>query len=383
VLYFRSHATRIESSRRLVIPVNQPILLVGSIPGGDAESVFRACGPALGEHVIAIPDGETGLRRVWVNFIAASVLNTHPSIRSVSQPKPVGSIENEWRTEAEAFVPSSFDDMWFFVVEPSVETIEIDRLGYADHAIASYDIFKRLKGEGVISSGVRFQVSLPLAESGIRWFLASKRDYDIVKPAYDAALKREITAILKAIPNEDLLIQWDVCMEVLAADLDDYTGQPPLGYPLDGEPIERWEAALADMSPLIPEATKLGLHLCYGDLGHAHMVEPADLTRSVEMANRGCLAAQRRIDYVHMAVPRDRKDSAYFAPLKNLDIGDATPVLGLVHHTDGEAGTRERIAQAKAILPQFSIATECGFGRRPQEQIPELLDIHCRVLDAL
>ena len=61
------------------------------------------------------------------------------------------------------------------------------------------------------------------------------------------------------------------------------------------------------------------------------------------------------------------------------------PALGehVIAIPDGEAGTRERIAQAKAILPQFSIATECGFGRRPQEQIPELLDIHCRVLDAL
>jgi hypothetical protein len=376
-------ATGSNPLRRLLVAIDQPILLVGSIPGDDAEAVFRACGPALGEHVRAIPDGETGLRRVWVNFIAATVLNTHPSIRSVSQPKPVGSIANEWRTEAEAFVPSSFEDMWFFVVDPTVESIEFERLGYADHAIASYDIFKRLKGEGVISLGVRFQVSLPLAESAIRWFLAGKRDYDIVKPAYDAALKREIVAITEAIPPEDLLVQWDVCMEVLAAELDDHTGQPPLGYPLDGNPIERWETALSEMSPLLPEAVKLGLHLCYGDLGHAHMVEPADLARSVEMGNRGCLAAGRHVDYVHMAVPRDRKDSGYFGPLKNLDIGNTTLILGLVHHTDGEAGTRERIAQAKAVLPHFGIATECGFGRRPQAQIPDLLDIHCRVLDAL
>ena len=137
------------------------------------------------------------------------------------------------------------------------------------------------------------------------------------------------------------------------------------------------------MSMLIPAQCQLGLHLCYGDLGHVHMVEPQDLARSVGMANHGCRAAGRRVDYVHMAVPRDRKDAAYFAPLQEWDIGDCTTVLGLVHHTDGEAGTRERIAQAKAVLPNFAIATECGFGRRPKEQIPELLNIHCRVLDAL
>lgn len=365
------------------MPLEQPILLVGSIPGENTEAVFRSCGPALGDHVCAMPDGETGIRRVWVTYIAAKVFDTHPHLEAINRPKPIGSIENEWRTEAESFVPSSFDDLWFFVVDPNVDSIEIEKLGYADYALASYETFKQLKQDGVIAENVRFQVSLPLAESGIRWFLAGKRDYDIVKPAYDKVLKREIAAILAAIPHDELLIQWDVCMEVLAADLDDFTGQPPLGYKLDEEPLARWEKALSEMSPLIPEAVKLGLHLCYGDLGHEHMVEPKDLAHSVNMANRGCSAAGRRIDYVHMAVPRDRKDAAYFAPLKDLDVGDTTPVLGLVHHTDGEAGTRERIAQAKSVLPNFSIATECGFGRRPQEQIPELLDIHCRVLDAL
>ena len=168
------------------MPIDQPILLVGSIPGQNAESVFRACGPALGDHVNAMPDGETGLRRVWVNFIAASLFDTHPQMQAITRPKPVGSIENEWRTEEESFVPSSFEDMWFFVVNPDVETIEFERLGYADHAVASYALFKRLQGDSVIAPGVRFQVSLPLAESGIRWFLAGRRDYDIVKPAYDA-----------------------------------------------------------------------------------------------------------------------------------------------------------------------------------------------------
>jgi hypothetical protein len=43
--------------------IDQPILLVGSIPGDDAEAVFRACGPALGEDVRAIPDGETDRSR--------------------------------------------------------------------------------------------------------------------------------------------------------------------------------------------------------------------------------------------------------------------------------------------------------------------------------
>lgn len=361
----------------------KPILLVGSIPGENAAGVFESCGPTLSNHVAAMPDGETGMRRIWVTFLAATVLDPHPHIQALNRPKPLGTIENEWRVPGEDWVPSSFDDLWFFSVDETVDTVEFDSLGYASHALASYTEFKRLKDAGTIGSDVRFQVCLPLAESAMRWFIADERSYEITKPAYEAALRRELSEILAAIPHDELCIQWDVCMEVLAADLDDYSGQPPLAYRLKGTPVERWLEALADMSPQIPAAVGLGLHLCYGDLGHVHMVEPEDLARSVEMANLGCCGAGRRVDYVHMAVPRERTDAAYFAPLKDLDIGGAKPYLGLVHHTDGVAGTRRRIAAAKAVIKEFGIATECGFGRRPPEQIPALLKIHLDVLEDL
>jgi hypothetical protein len=362
---------------------DKPILLVGSIPGDNAEAVFRACGPVLGDRVAALPDGETGNRFAWVTFLAATLLDPDPRLRAINRPKPVGSIDNEWRTPEQAWVPSSFDDLWLFTVADDAETIAFETLGYAAHAIASYGVFSRMKAAGIIARDVRFQVCLPLAESGVRWFLDDRRSYDIVKTAYDAALARDLAAILDAIPHDELTIQWDVCMEVIAFELDDYTGRQPLGYRLDETPLARWAADLAAMSRRIPEAIQLGLHLCYGDLGHVHMVEPKDLGRSVEMANHGCRNAGRRVDYVHMAVPRERTDAAYFEPLGGLDIGAATPYLGLVHYTDGAVGTRARIDAAKAVLPDFGIATECGFGRRPSAQIPRLLDIHMSVLDAL
>jgi hypothetical protein len=34
---------------------------------------------------------------------------------------------------------------------------------------------------------------------------------------------------------------------------------------------------------------------------------------------------------------------------------------------------------AEKFAPEFSIATECGFGRRRPETIPELLRIHAEV----
>jgi hypothetical protein len=50
-----------------------------------------------------------------------------------------------------------------------------------------------------------------------------------------------------------------------------------------------------------------------------------------------------------------------------------------VHFTDGAAGTRKRLAVAERHAKAFSIATECGFGRRDPKTIPELLRIHAEV----
>ena len=56
--------------------------------------------------------------------------------------------------------------------------------------------------------------------------------------------------------------------------------------------------------------------------------------------------------------------------------------LGLIHHTDGEPGTRERIELARSVVPRgFGVATECGWGRRDPHHIPDLLALHARLTD--
>jgi hypothetical protein len=85
---------------------------------------------------------------------------------------------------------------------------------------------------------------------------------------------------------------------------------------------------------------------------------------------------------MHMPVPRDRSDDAYFAPLSNLKLKPETRLyLGLVHHTDGVAGTKKRIDTASKYAGDYGIATECGWGRRPPETMAELIEIHKQVAD--
>ncbi len=79
-----------------------------------------------------------------------------------------------------------------------------------------------------------------------------------------------------------------------------------------------------------------------------------------------------------MPVPRDRNDVAYFAPAKGLKDSPGTELyLGLVHHTDAEPGTFQRMTAADRCLDRpYGISTECGWGRRDKATIPRLVDIH-------
>jgi hypothetical protein len=100
------------------------------------------------------------------------------------------------------------------------------------------------------------------------------------------------------------------------------------------------------------------------------------------MAHRLEMAILRSIQLIHMPVPRDRTDEAYFAPLTRLKLRPKTELcLGLVHHTDGIEGTARRLSVAGKFARNFSIGTECGFGRRKPETIPELLRIHAEAAE--
>ena len=86
---------------------------------------------------------------------------------------------------------------------------------------------------------------------------------------------------------------------------------------------------------------------------------------------------------MHLPVPIERDDEAYFAPLQGLDLPDGTDLyLGLVHHEDGVEGAMRRIAAASTAASRFGIATECGLGRGPEERTAPLLDLHARIIEA-
>jgi hypothetical protein len=255
-------------------------------------------------------------------------------------------------------------------LRPGVSAADLlfDNFGYADWSIESYTVFRRLKEAGSLPAGVRFQVSIPTTQVLLmaRIFPA---DRDKIGPAYEAAIFREVERMAASIPREELAIQWD-CTE-------------PPQYE-DAGPPER-EAILARMTEFsrhVPQGVELGYHLCYGDWEHRHPRDPVDTGAMVDMANALTERVQRPIDWLHIPVPRDRVDDAYFAPLRELKLQPSTKLfLGLVHYTDGVEGARKRMQAADRYVSDYGIATECGLGRRVNQDILELLRIHRRVAD--
>jgi hypothetical protein len=254
--------------------------------------------------------------------------------------------------------------------------VRFENLFYADIAKDSYAEFKQLKEGGKIPAGVKFQVDLVPAHSVIWLFLVDTLHAPL-DPIYNDAVKREIDKIALAIPHQELAIQFDVASAVFAR----LERNEASSYGrTKAEMQETFVKIVVDLGNRVPADVDLLYHLCYGDSNHRHVVEPTDMGDMVDFANRVAREIRRPLQLVHMPVPRDRDDDAYFAPLKGLALAPETELcLGLVHLTDGVEGSKRRLATARKFVEKFSIATECGFGRRDPRTIPELLRIHAEV----
>jgi hypothetical protein len=333
--------------------------LVGSVPLANAHDVFLAVSAALGSRLRRIPDGETGERSDWIAHLEP-IFAEHPALEKsdeVFRPHATAPGRTRYRLRAGA----------------AAKDVTFGNLFYADNALQSYEVFARLKQQGTIPPHCRFQVDLVPAHSVIWLFLQDDLHREL-DPVYNDAVRREIDKLARAIPHDQLAIQFDVASAVFAR----LQRNEPSAYGRNKEGmLETFGGILVDLADCVLPGIEVMFHFCYGDSNHRHVVEPVDMSDMVDLANYLSREIARPMELIHMPVPRDRSDDAYFEPLRRLKLAPATQLcLGLVHHTDGLAGTRRRLATAEKYVQNFAIATECGFGRRPVETIPELLRIH-------
>lgn len=338
---------------------------MGSVNFDDAETTIRTAAGLLGDRLRRIPDGEVGKRFHWIMF----------------QPDVIGQAEGIERIGEEPIpFPAGIDARGLRIAEGvDAAAIALPPLGYAAAARESYALFARLRAEGVVAPGTRFQVSLPTPLAVISSFFRGD-DRAAIEPVYTAAVLRELDEILAAIPHEDLAVQWDVASEMgIIERASGYGAVMEAWWP--GDPFDGLVARLAALVDAVPVDVEVGVHLCYGDAGEKHFFEPVDAGTLVRYANAVAAAASRPLTWLHLPVPIAHDDEAYFAPLADLA---AVPelYLGLVHREDGAEGARRRIAAATPYVQAFGVATECGIGRAPAGSTEGILRTHAEVAAA-
>jgi hypothetical protein len=332
-------------------------VLCGSVNLATADDVFRTVASISEGSIERFPDGETGERALWVQIQI-------PRIAAMPQFERVADLE-------------SYGNKARFRLRDGADTAEMRfDLGYAEVAADSYRTFATLKKEGAIAAHSRFQVSLPTVMAVATSYI-EPASLPLVVPALERSLLGEVEAVVAAVPADELAIQWDVAAEMALVE-----GFVPNPYAVDPGPLLDQVARLGNA---VPSAAELGFHLCYGDApgedgqGH-HFMEPADTSKLVLVANGLAERVTRPISWVHMPVPIERNDDAYFAPLADLVLPEGAELyLGLVHHEDGLEGAQRRADTASQWVRGFGVATECGMGRVPREFVPEILRVQTLV----
>jgi hypothetical protein len=336
----------------------QNIHFVGSIPLPSTKEVFSRLTTSLPGRFLRIPDGEPQKRGNFI-FFQFTVFEDYPSI--LSRPPPTYN-------PAEA-------------QKPFPRPIKLNPIMYDDFALESYREFCELREQGVIPTGIRFQVSLPTVFSVLIHRILPAYHAEVEK-VYEAAMLSALRRIQDNIPAHDLAIQWDVALEFAALELAGTDREMPVGYPFVVRPVP-WFSPLKEgvvervvkLADAVDEGVQLGFHLCYGDAGHKHFIEPRDSALLVEMANAISEGVKRGINWFHMPVPKERIDEEYYAPLRELKLKKESELfLGLVHGWDLE-GTWKRINVANSVVGIFGVATECGMGRTGKDEFESVLEI--------
>jgi hypothetical protein len=333
---------------------------VGSIPLPDSETVFRTLSSAVGPHLVRVPDGETGIRKTWIRFLQ-DVLAQNPAIEVAHDVPPFKFTQWDGKVVREIqrlrIKPGAKPDAASF------------KTGYADMAIESWAVFDRLQKAGAIPAGVKFQIRIPTPIAPTYNNMVPG-DRQALLPAITQHFIGEVQKIARALPNDRISIQWDVCQEVLA--WEGYYDKGPVDFRT--ETIE----VLTQIGDAVPAGIELGYHLCYGSPADEHMVQPKDAGIMVEMTNAIAAGVKRPIQFFHLPVPKGRTDDAFFAPLEKLKLKPETELyLGLIHHND-QTGDAARLAAARRHARVDGIGTECGMARGDPARLPSMLASHAR-----
>lgn len=340
--------------------------LVGSFPAADAEAAMRTSITGLKDLLISVPDGESGWRDNFTVGLFLKIASQFPQLGGV------------WRGYNEQLDPLPVPDVGAEEKQALLDTIaslpDLD-FGYADEAIASYQTFLKLRQDGTIGKNVRFQVCLPgVASIGI-----------YVVPDYQLAmenlafrsLRKDVIKIAKEIPAADIAIQFDIAADFIKMETQkDATYLKTLRadfHPRSEDHKELHSSQYVELIGLVDPIATVGLHICPGNIDNKAVLEPKDMSMSVDLANTIMGKANRPVEWLHFGILPSWRNESHYAPLKSLRPGPAV-YLGLVYPGDKE-GAEQRIDCAHQHLKEFGIAPPCGLARTSPDGADSVLKI--------
>jgi hypothetical protein len=212
--------------------------LVGSIPMGTVDTVFRECFKRLPGRLATISDGELGDRSYFVGFqrkhLPAAVLAAF-SDNTEQQRHKLTDLELQEGRQAMA----SWDG----------ET------GYDVAAFKGYLKFLQARSKGVVPGNAKFMVGLPTLANVVGLFIKPEFQKDM-EVLYEQALFKALKNIQDHIPHEDLAVQIDMGMDL--SYWEDLCFKP---WFAESTYVADYVSRMVDQ---IDADIDLGLHFCYG-----------------------------------------------------------------------------------------------------------------------
>lgn len=320
--------------------------LVGAWPGRSAPDAMEEALSRIGDHLLQMPDGETGERSGWVKP-TVEWARANPDLELVQD----GDYSDMRHTPVFRVKGESFDSA----------NIHLQYQRAFEESFPAFKVLRERHGK----SDIRFQVGIP-APADCAWATfasdGATPDPSLADPFFEATVP-QLHAIHE-IGGDDIVFQLESVVAMVAVVMAPEDQQEAVAQQMAG--------MLAGVAQSAPAGAKFGLHLCLGDFNHQSVTDMGSARPLVLLSNAVAAAwpQDRPLLYIHTPFAAAEKpghlEEEWFEPLSELDLPeDVRFVAGFIHESldiDDLRVVRDRIDTLTGR--KVDVAATCGLGRR-------------------
>lgn len=342
-------------------------LILGSMPFDDELDAMQRAVAIAGPTLAALPDGEIGERTeqcpngdrsAWVQTIFD--LCEHDTDNwTVSRP----GVRNK-----DGYAADYESAPRLRPKHPPKEMVPHLRFGWNDAARSSYPLFSQVRSEAELPD-LQFQVGLPTgigAAFGILGPVNALRYGN----AFNERLASEANDILSFTDPGDVVFQVEV------------PGELALAYKLPKPLVSIATKKVIDLVERIDAGAPIGVHLCFGDLNNAALINAPSLDKAVAFTNDLVRRwpTKHQLAYVHFPLAEASDppplSRSFYEPLADIELPAETRlVAGFVHDKRTPSELRDIRGHIESIRGEpVDIACSCGLGRRTAPVATSLIE---------